>query len=276
MKFTKMQGIGNDYVYVNGFEETVEDPAAAAVFVSNRNFGIGSDGLILILPTETADCRMDMYNMDGSRGAMCGNGIRCVGKYVYDHGIVTKTEIDVETASGLRHLSLHVSDGKVDAVTVDMGSPVLTSEIGEPIRVGEETFRFTGISMGNPHAVVFLDEAESLGGSLTELKLSEIGPKFETHERFPDRVNTEFVQVRDRKHVKMRVWERGSGETLACGTGACAVLAACVLNDRTDPEAQIELLGGTLSIRWDRKADKLYMTGPAVEVFSGEIELPKR
>ena len=276
MKFTKMQGIGNDYVYVNGFEETVEDPAAAAVFVSNRNFGIGSDGLILILPSETADCRMDMYNMDGSRGAMCGNGIRCVGKYVYDHGIVTKTEIDVETASGLRHLSLHVSDGKVDAVTVDMGSPVLTSEIGEPIRVGEETFRFTGISMGNPHAVVFLDEAESLGGSLTELKLSEIGPKFETHERFPDRVNTEFVQVLDRKHVKMRVWERGSGETLACGTGACAVLAACVLNDRTDPEAQIELLGRTLSIRWDRKADKLYMTGPAVEVFSGEIELPKR
>ena len=276
MKFTKMQGIGNDYVYVNGFEETVEDPAEAAVFVSNRNFGIGSDGLILILPSETADCRMDMYNMDGSRGAMCGNGIRCVGKYVYDHGIVTKTEIDVETASGLRHLSLHVSDGKVDAVTVDMGSPVLTSEIGEPIRVGEETFRFTGISMGNPHAVVFLDEAESLGGSLTELKLSEIGPKFETHERFPDRVNTEFVQVLDRKHVKMRVWERGSGETLACGTGACAVLAACVLNDRTDPEAQIELLGGTLSIRWDRKADKLYMTGPAVEVFSGEIELPKR
>ena len=276
MKFTKMQGIGNDYVYVNGFEETVEDPAAADVFVSNRNFGIGSDGLILILPSETADCRMDMYNMDGSRGAMCGNGIRCVGKYVYDHGIVTKTEIDVETASGLRHLSLHVSDGKVDAVTVDMGSPVLTSEIGEPIRVGEETFRFTGISMGNPHAVVFLDEAESLGGSLTELKLSEIGPKFETHERFPDRVNTEFVQVLDRKHVKMRVWERGSGETLACGTGACAVLAACVLNDRTDPEAQIELLGGTLSIRWDRKADKLYMTGPAVEVFSGEIELPKR
>ena len=174
MKFTKMQGIGNDYVYVNGFEETVEDPAAAAVFVSNRNFGIGSDGLILILPSETADCRMDMYNMDGSRGAMCGNGIRCVGKYVYDHGIVTKTEIDVETASGLRHLSLHVSDGKVDAVTVDMGSPVLTSEIGEPIRVGEETFRFTGISMGNPHAVVFLDEAESLGGSLTELNLTQL------------------------------------------------------------------------------------------------------
>ena len=253
MKFTKMQGIGNDYVYVNGFEETVEDPAAAAVFVSNRNFGIGSDGLILILPSETADCRMDMYNMDGSRGAMCGNGIRCVGKYVYDHGIVTKTEIDVETASGLRHLSLHVSDGKVDAVTVDMGSPVLTSEIGEPIRVGEETFRFTGISMGNPHAVVFLDEAESLGGSLTELKISEIGPKFETHERFPDRVNTEFVQVLDRKHVKMRVWERGSARPWPAEREPAPVLAACVLNDRIDPEAQIELLGGTLSIRWDRK-----------------------
>lgn len=268
MKFTKMQGIGNDYVYVNGFEETVEDPAAAAVFVSNRNFGIGSDGLILILPSETADCRMDMYNMDGSRGAMCGNGIRCVGKYVYDHGIVTKTEIDVETASGLRHLSLHVSDGKVDAVTVDMGSPVLTSEIGEPIRVGEETFRFTGISMGNPHAVVFLD-------SLSGLEIEKIGPQFEMHPRFPDRTNTEFVEVIDRSHVKMRVWERGSGETMACGTGACAVAVACAVNGKTGEHVEVELPGGTLSIVWDREKETVFMTGPAVEVYHGEIDISR-
>ena len=253
MKFTKMQGIGNDYVYVNCFEETVENPEKAAVFVSNRNFGIGSDGLILIQPSEKADCRMDMYNLDGSRGAMCGNGIRCVGKYVYDHGITDKTEIDVETLSGIRHLSLHVKDGRVESVTVDMGSPEQTSQVSEQILVGDSEFQFTGVSMGNPHAVVFLDEAESLGNSLEQLDIEAIGPLFEHHERFPDRTNTEFVEVLDEGHVRMRVWERGSGETLACGTGACAVLAACVLNGRTGNEAQVELPGGTLSIRWDRE-----------------------
>lgn len=264
MKFTKMQGLGNDYVYVNCFEETVENPSGTAIMVSNRNFGIGSDGLILIKPSKVADCQMDMYNMDGSRGAMCGNGIRCVGKYVYDHGIVDKTEITVETPAGIKTLSLHVTGGKVDTVTVDMGKPEQTSEIGERINVGGGEFSFTGISMGNPHAVVFW-------GNLGDLRIEDIGPRFENHERFPDRTNTEFVQVLDRTHVKMRVWERGSGETLACGTGACAVLAACVLNGRTEETAMVELPGGTLEIRWDRKKDTIYMTGPAVEVFHGEI-----
>lgn len=264
MKFTKMQGIGNDYVYVNCFEETVENPVETAVRVSNRNFGIGSDGLILIKPSETADCQMDMYNLDGSRGAMCGNGIRCVGKYAYDHGIVDKTEIDVETASGIKHLSLHVRDGKVETVTVNMGRPVPTSEIGERITVNGKEYSFTGVSMGNPHAVVFWEDLKALA-------IEDIGPLFENHERFPDRTNTEFVEVIDRKHVRMRVWERGSGETLACGTGACAVAVACVLNGKTEEEVQVELLGGTLSIHWDRNEDTVYMTGPAVEVFHGEI-----
>lgn len=266
MKFTKMQGIGNDYVYVNCFEETVENPSETAVKVSNRNFGIGSDGLILIKPSGIADCRMDMYNLDGSRSAMCGNGIRCVGKYVYDHGIVDKTEIDVETAAGIKHLSLHVKDGKVETVTVDMGKPVRTSEIGESITVCGREYFYTGISMGNPHAVVFMDDVKNL-------KMEAVGPYFEVHEKFPDRTNTEFVEVKDRKHVSMRVWERGSGETLACGTGACAVAVSCVLNGKTEPEVEVALLGGTLSIRWDREKDTVYMTGPATEVFHGEIEL---
>ena len=213
MKFTKMQGIGNDYVYVNCFEETVEDPCGTAKMVSDRHFGIGSDGLILIKPSRVADCQMDMYNLDGSRGAMCGNGIRCVGKYAYDHGIVDKTEIDVETASGIKHLSMKLKDGKVELVTVDMGRPVQTSEIGEPITVDGKEYRFTGVSMGNPHAVVFMD-------GIKDMEIEKIGPSFEVHEKFPDRTNTEFVEIVDRGHVNMRVWERGSGETLACGTGA--------------------------------------------------------
>lgn len=264
MKFTKMQGIGNDYVYVNCFEETVENPPEMAKFVSNRNFGIGSDGLILICPSKVADCRMDMYNLDGSRGAMCGNGIRCVGKYVYDHGIVKKTELDVETAAGIKHLSIQAEDGKAKTVTVNMGRPEQTSALEEAITVSGKEYRFTGVSMGNPHAVVFMD-------GIDDLKIEEIGPHFEKHERFPDRVNTEFVEVLDRGHVKMRVWERGSGETLACGTGACAVAVACALNGKTGDEVTVSLLGGDLFIRWDREADAVYMTGPAVEVFRGEI-----
>lgn len=266
MKFTKMQGLGNDYVYVNCFEETVNDPEKLAIVVSDRHFGIGSDGLILITPSEVADCRMDMYNLDGSRGAMCGNGIRCVGKYVYDHGIVDKTEIDVETLAGIRHLSLHVRDGKVETVTVDMGRPEQTSEIGEAITVLGKEYAFTGVSMGNPHAVVFMD-------GVKEMDLKEIGPAFESHERFPGRTNTEFVQVVDESHVIMRVWERGSGETLACGTGACAVAVACALNGKTGSQVDVELLGGVLNIRWDRENDRVYMTGPAVEVYHGEIGL---
>ena len=264
MKFTKMQGLGNDYVYVNCFEETVERPEETARFVSSRNFGIGSDGLILIKPSEKADCQMDMYNLDGSQGTMCGNGIRCVGKYVYDHGIVDKTEIDVETLAGIRHLSLHVRDGKVETVTVDMGRPEQTSEIGEAITVLGKEYAFTGVSMGNPHAVVFMDGVKDL---------KEIGPAFESHERFPGRTNTEFVQVVDEGHVIMRVWERGSGETLACGTGACAVAVACALNGKTGSQVDVELLGGVLNIRWDRENDRVYMTGPAVEVYHGEIGL---
>ena len=248
MKFTKMQGLGNDYVYVNCFEETVERPEETARFVSSRNFGIGSD------------------NLDGSQGTMCGNGIRCVGKYVYDHGIVDKTEIDVETLAGIRHLSLHVRDGKVETVTVDMGRPEQTSEIGEAITVLGKEYAFTGVSMGNPHAVVFMD-------GVKEMDLKEIGPAFESHERFPGRTNTEFVQVVDEGHVIMRVWERGSGETLACGTGACAVAVACALNGKTGSQVDVELLGGVLNIRWDRENDRVYMTGPAVEVYHGEIGL---
>jgi diaminopimelate epimerase len=263
MKFTKMQGIGNDYVYINCFREIVRNPEELARKVSDRHFGIGSDGLILIRPCKEAACEMVMYNADGSRGAMCGNGIRCVGKYVYDHGIVDRTKITVLTGSGLRTLDMQTENGKVVSATVDMGKPELTSAVDEEILVNGKAWNFTGISMGNPHAVVFLDEVSSLN-------LPEIGPGFENHPRFPDRTNTEFVRVIDRGHLEMRVWERGSGETLACGTGACASAAAAVLKGLADDQVDIALLGGHLGITWDRDKDTLLMTGPAVEVFSGE------
>ena len=277
MKFTKMHGIGNDYVYVNCFEETVKDPAAVAKFVSDRHFGIGSDGLILIRPSEIADCEMDMYNLDGSQGAMCGNGIRCVAKYAYDYGIVDKEHISVATKSGIKYLDLTVENGKVSQVKVNMGCPILTARqipvvsekeevINEPLDVNGKIYYITAISMGNPHAVVFMD-------GVKEMDLKEIGPAFESHERFPGRTNTEFVQVVDEGHVIMRVWERGSGETLACGTGACAVAVACALNGKTGSQVDVELLGGVLNIRWDRENDRVYMTGPAVEVYHGEIGL---
>lgn len=266
MKFTKMQGIGNDYVYVDCFHETVEHPEEVAVKVSDRHFGIGSDGLILIKPSEIADCQMDMYNLDGSRGAMCGNGVRCVGKYAYDHHLVDQAQISVETASGIKYLDMEVKDGVVIAVTVDMGCPEQTSELFEALEVDGTIWNFIGISMGNPHAVLFAEDISSL-------KLEEIGPGFEHHERFPDRTNTEFIQVVDRGHIKMRVWERGSGETLACGTGACASAVASILAGYTDDTVEVELLGGPLTITWDRENDTVYMTGPAVEVFHGEIDL---
>lgn len=266
MKFTKMHGLGNDYVYVNCFEENVENPEAVAVAVSDRHFGIGSDGLILIKPSESADCQMDMYNLDGSRGAMCGNGIRCVGKYAYDHGIVDKTSISVETPSGIKYLEMKAENGKVTAVTVDMGKPVQTSELPEKILVDGTEYEFTGISMGNPHAVIYMDE-------IADLDLEKIGPEFENHERFPDRTNTEFVKVIDRTHVEMRVWERGSGETMACGTGACAVAVASILAGYVEDTVEVQLLGGPLQITWDREKDTVYMTGPAVEVFSGEYDI---
>ena len=275
MKFTKMHGIGNDYVYVNCFEETVSNPSAVAKFVSDRHFGIGSDGLILIKPSDIADCEMDMYNLDGSQGAMCGNGIRCVAKYAYDYGIVNKTSISVATKSGIKYLDLTVEDGKVVLVKVDMGKPMLRPEevpvvsekeevIDEPITVDGQEYRMTCVSMGNPHAVVFIDQ------DVKEFPLETVGVKFENHERFPKRVNTEFVNVLDRHTAQMRVWERGSGETLACGTGACAVAVACALNGLTEDEVTVKLLGGDLQIKWDREKNTVYMTGPAEVVFDGE------
>ena len=279
MKFTKMQGIGNDYVYVNCFEETVKDPAAVARYVSDRHFGIGSDGLILIKPSDKADCEMDMYNLDGSQGAMCGNGIRCVAKYVYDYGIVKKENISVSTKSGIKYLDLTVRDGKVALVRVNMGSPILTASqipvvssteemINAPLKVNGETYYITAVSMGNPHAIVYMTDVD-------HLDIREIGPYFENHMAFPDRVNTEFVEVLDDHTLKMRVWERGSGETLACGTGACAVAVASILNGHVDGEkpVTVKLLGGDLEIFWDRQENLVYMTGPATTVFDGEIDL---
>ena len=273
MKFTKMQGLGNDYVYVNGFEERIENPSEMAVKVSNRKFGVGSDGLILINPSEKADFEMEMYNADGSRGEMCGNGIRCVAKYVYDYGLTDKTHISVETLGGIKYLDLTVEDGKVVLVRVDMGSPILTpaqipviadeaEAVAVPILVDETEYQMTCVSMGNPHAVIFMDDIE-------HLEIEKIGPKFEHHERFPNRVNTEFVKVLDRRTASMRVWERGSGETLACGTGACAVAVACILGGYTENKVTVKLLGGDLLIEWDREQNKIYMTGPAEVVFDG-------
>ena len=277
MKFTKMQGLGNDYVYVNCFKETIENPPEMAKKVSNRNFGIGSDGLIMINPSDVADFEMEMYNADGSRSAMCGNGIRCVGKYVYDYGLTEKEHISVETLAGIKYLDLTVEDGKVKLVKVDMGSPELVPEnipivadgnrvIDEPINVNGTEYRMTGVSMGNPHAVVYVEDVKGLD-------IETIGPAFENHERFPNRVNTEFVKVLDRNTVEMRVWERGSGETMACGTGACAVAVACILNGFTEDKVTVKLLGGDLQIEWDKEADKIYMTGPAEVSFDGEINL---
>lgn len=277
MKFTKMHGLGNDYVYVNCFEEKIDNPPAVARFVSDRHFGIGSDGLIMINPSKTADFEMEMYNADGSRGEMCGNGIRCVAKYVYDYGLTDKTQISVETLGGIKYLDLTVEDGKVSLVKVDMGKPKLEADlipiisereqvIDEPIEVDGKEYHMTGVSMGNPHAVIYVDDVKGLD-------LEKIGPKFENHERFPKRINTEFVHCIDRQTVEMRVWERGSGETLACGTGACAVAVSSILNNLTDTQVTVKLLGGDLQIEWDREKDRIFMTGPATVVFDGVIDI---
>lgn len=277
MKFTKMQGLGNDYVYVNCMEQMVEDAAETARRVSDRHIGIGSDGLILICPSDKADFEMRMYNADGSRGEMCGNGIRCVGKYVYDYGLTDKTSLSVETLGGIKHLFLEVEGGKVSLVKVDMGPAILEPEkipvtaegsrvVDEPLCVDGKTFRMTCVSMGNPHAVIYVDDVQGMD-------LEKTGPSFENHERFPNRINTEFAHVLDRNTVEMRVWERGSGETLACGTGACAVAVASILNGYTEDQVTVRLLGGDLKIEWDREANKVYMTGPAEVVFDGEIHL---
>lgn len=277
INFTKMQGCGNDYVYVNCLKETVTDPNTLAKIVSDRHFGIGSDGLILIRSSEIADFTMHMYNADGSQGQMCGNAIRCVGKYVYDHHMTEKKHLTIETLAGIKDLDLTVENGKVTMVTVNMGEPILepakipidvTAEriIDMPITVLDRKFRMTGVSVGNPHVAVFVEDTRNF-------PIEIYGPVFERHALFPERVNTEFVQVLDRKTINMRVWERGSDETWACGTGATASAYACMLNGLTEEEVTVHMLGGDLIIRYDHDTNCLFMTGPAVEVFEGSIDL---
>ena len=277
MKFTKMHGCGNDYIYVNCMEMPLKNPEKVAVFVSDRHFGIGSDGLILICPSDKADFRMAMYNADGSEGEMCGNGVRCIAKYVYDYGLTKKENISIETKGGIKYLDLTVEQDKVTSVKVNMGAPILRPEqipvnlgeetcIDQPLSVGEKEYGITCVSMGNPHAVVFVEETASLS-------LEQIGPLFEHHGVFPNRVNTEFVQVLNRHEVNMRVWERGSGETLACGTGACATIVACVLNGKTESEITVHLIGGDLQLFYDEKNATVWMTGPAAVICDGEIDV---
>ena len=280
MKFTKMHGCGNDYVYVDGARERIPSERKSEVvkFLSDRHFGIGGDGVIFINPSDVADFEMEMYNMDGSRSEMCGNGIRCVGKYVYDHGLTEKTSLTIVSCGKIKYLDLTVEDGKVTKVRVNMGSPILEAAeipvvaekspvVDTPITVDGKEYRMTCVSMGNPHAVVYVDEM------IDDETMAKIGPLFEHHERFPRRVNTEFVKVLSREWVQMRVWERGTGETLACGTGACAVTVASILNGLTGDRITVELSGGNLEIFWDRKENVVDMTGPATTVFEGEIEI---
>lgn len=264
MRFTKMQGLGNDYVYVNCFEEQIKEPALAAKAVSDRHFGIGADGLILIFPSETADCRMEMYNADGSRGAMCGNGIRCVGKYVYEAGIVKTAKMKIETDSGIRKLFCRTRNGNVNLVDVEMGIPVV--EKRETILADGQKISFTPVNMGNPHAVLFYSDVDSID-------VLRLGPLIERNKRFPDRTNVEFVQVLDEQNIRLRVWERGSGETLACGTGACAACAAAIVMGVIKRKTMVHLQGGSLDITWAGIQEPMIMTGPAVEVFRGEIVL---
>ncbi len=287
MKFTKMHGCGNDYVYVDCTKKELDNPEQVAIKVSDRHFGIGSDGLILIKSSDRADFFMDMYNADGSRGKMCGNGIRCVGKYVYDFGLTDKTEVKIDTLSGIKTLKLNVENGVVSTVVVDMGEPILNADeipvdvttfnnqtlnksdiiISQPLAVNGFEYDITCVSMGNPHAVVYLDNDIDI----KKFEIEKIGPGFEKHEAFPESVNTEFIQVVDKDNLNMRVWERGSGETFACGTGACASLVATVLNEMCNETATLHLLGGDLKIPWDRESNRVLMEGPAEIVFTGEI-----
>ncbi len=277
MKFTKMHGCGNDYIYVDGAKEQILQDKKPEIVrrLSDRHFGIGGDGVIFINPSDEADFEMEMYNMDGSRAEMCGNGIRCVAKFVYDKGLTQKTSVSIISCGQIKYLDLFIENGKVSTVKVNMGSPILKAEnipvisdkeevIAEKIEVGDEIYEMTCVSMGNPHAVIFVDEVSSL-------PLEKMGPLFENHVRFPKRINTEFVKVLDEETVEMRVWERGTGETLACGTGACATVVACILNGLTKEQVTVKLLGGNLQIQWDRNANLVYMTGPASTVFEGEI-----
>ena len=277
MEFVKMEGCGNDYVYVNGFKTKIDNPNKLSEIVSDRHFGIGSDGLIVINPSQVADFKMSMYNADGSEGKMCGNGIRCVAKFVYDYKMTDKEVITVETLAGIKTLKLNIENGKVQTVRVNMGSPIINAKdvpvisdkekvINEPVVIDGKEYGITCVSMGNPHAITFVDDTDSL-------KIEKIGPGFEKNKIFPDRVNTEFIQIIDRKTIKMRVWERGSGETLACGTGACASVVACVLNNLTDKRVTVKLLGGDLEIEYDTDENIVYMTGPARIAFTGNIDI---
>ncbi|MCR5387991.1 MAG: diaminopimelate epimerase [Lachnospiraceae bacterium] len=278
MSFTKMQGCGNDYVYVNAMDgKYMGSISELAIKISDRHFGVGSDGLILIKPSKFGDFFMDMYNNDGSRGKMCGNGIRCVAKFVYDHKLTDKTHINIETLSGMKEIDLILSEGEATGAKVDMGEPQLLSEfipckckkeecINETITVDGKDYTFTAVSMGNPHCVIFMDE------DVEKLDLAKIGPMFEKHDLFPDSVNTEFVNVIDRTHLRMRVWERGTGETLACGTGTCATVVAAVLNGYCDNTVDVKVDGGELEINWEGRGKNVIMTGPAVTVFEGTYE----
>jgi len=275
MKFTKMHGAGNDYIYVEDFKNKITNPSKLSVEMSNRNFGIGSDGLILILKSKNADFMMRMFNSDGSESAMCGNGIRCFAKYVFDHGLTDKEEIDVETGGGIKHLVLKVKDKKVSSVKVDMGEPILMREmipmLGEPGMVINENlhlpdginFEITAVSMGNPHVVIFVEDVK-------KFPVAKYGPVIENFNLFPRRTNVEFVQVLNRKEVIQRTWERGSGETMACGTGASAVTVAGVLTRQTDRKLTVHLSGGDLKTEWNEKNNHVFLSGPAVEVFRGE------
>lgn len=280
MNFTKMHGIGNDYVYVDCTKRELKKPEEIARFVSDRHFGIGSDGLILIKRSEVADFYMDMYNADGSKGEMCGNGIRCVAKYVYDYGLTDKKELTIETLAGIKELVLTIEEDKVAKVRVNMGAPILAPEkipvlaskepvVKEPIVVDDKEWEMTCVSVGNPHAIVFLEEPVST------FPIEKVGPSFEHHKRFPNRINTEFVEVINRDRIKMRVWERGANETFACGTGACASVVAAILNGYSNKKVTVELLGGELEIEWKDADNGIYMTGSATTVFDGQITLPE-
>ena len=286
MKFTKMEGIGNDYVYVDCTKNELKKPSELAKKVSDRHFGIGSDGLILICNSDIADFRMKMFNSDGSEAEMCGNGIRCVGKFIYDNDLSKKTELTIETLAGIKNLKLNVKDNKVSTVTVDMGEPILEAknipvEKAEIVKSNDGTefnkvnlklkdkqFEFTCVSMGNPHAVAFIDKTD-------DFELDTYGKIAEVDEHFPKKVNAEFIEIVDKNNIKMRVWERGAGETLACGTGACASVVASYLNDLTDCNVTVHLLGGDLNIEWNKQDNHIYMTGPATTVFTGEIDVEK-
>lgn len=283
MKFTKMHGCGNDYVYVNGFEEHIDAEQKPELVrkLSDRHFGIGGDGVIFINPGKTAEFEMEMYNADGTRAQMCGNGIRCVAKYVYDYHLTDKTNITIESFGKVKYLELTLGeDGKVSTVRVNMGAPILKASevpvisdneqvIDEEITVNGDNYKMTCVSMGNPHAVVFVDDV----ADLKDFAIEQIGPYFENHERFPERTNTEFVRIIDRNNVQMRVWERGTGETLACGTGCCATTVACVLNGLTDTKVNVHVLGGVILCEWDREENLVYMTGPATTVYEGDIKV---